>query len=191
MYKKQTATVVALAAALLAGLWWVHPMAAGEWAAWVQAFGVLAAIGWSVHLQSQAATHGMRQAGQVAVVFAANMHWVFRELSDACLKHDASDYLVTRRILEEILAQGREVPLQMLDGRSLAMVTSVRAIGVEALEVIESHHVQDHWRYLHNYFDKRLPSISAWLSATGNPPEASGPTDYIGLRTSAGTVGGH
>ena len=42
---------------------------------------------------------------------------------------------VHRRILEEILAQGREVTLQMLDGRSLAMVSSLRTIAVEALEM--------------------------------------------------------
>jgi hypothetical protein len=39
------------------------------------------------------------------------------------------------------------------------------------------------------YFDHRLPSISAWLSATGNPSENSGPTDYAGLRTSFGPTG--
>jgi len=86
--------------------------------------------------------------------------------------------------------QGREVPLQLLDGRALAMVSSLRAIGVEALELTEGHHVTGNWRQLHVYFDRRLPNIAAWMSATGHPPESSGPTDYAGLRTSFGQLGG-
>jgi len=76
--------------------------------------------------------------------------------------------------------------LQLLDGRSLAMVSSLRTIAVEALELTEGHGEDGNWSRLHNYFDRRLPSISAWMSATGNPPESSGPTDYAGLRTSFG-----
>ena len=116
------------------------------------------------------------------------MHWVFRELNDACSKRSWLDFTVNRRMLTEILAQGREVTLQMLDGRSLAMVSSLRTIAVEALEMTEAHREGGNWVHLHQYFDKRLPSIAAWLSATGHPPESSGPTDYIGLRTSFGQI---
>lgn len=165
------------------------PRAHAEWAAWAQALGVLAAIFWGLRLQGMAARQNLRQASQVAAIFASNMHWVFRELSDACAKQAWADYLVHRRILQEILSQGREVTLQMLDGRSLAMVTSLRTVAVEALEVSEAHGPTGHWRELHDYFEGRLPNISAWLSATGNPPGSSGPTDYVGLRTSFGPFG--
>ncbi len=169
--------------------WYHRPETHGEWAAWVQAFGVLVAIGWGLRAQARFAQQGSRQAAQVASMFASNMHWVFRELSDACGKRAWADYTVHRRILEEILAQGREVSLQLLDGRSLAMVSSLRAIAVEALELSHAHGEDGMWRELHAHFEKRLPSISAWLSVTGNPPESSGPTDYAGLRTSFGQLG--
>lgn len=179
----------AVIGALLVILWLRLPDSAAAWAAWVQTLGVIAAILWAVRLQAQVASQGTRQAGQVAAVFATNMHWVFRELSDACAKRSWADYMVHRRILGEILLQGREVTLQLLDGRSLAMATSLRAIAVEALELTESHHQQGNWTGLQLYFDRRLPSIAAWLSATGHPPESSGPTDYAGLRTSFGNLG--
>ncbi|RZL65833.1 MAG: hypothetical protein EOP81_03190 [Variovorax sp.] len=179
----------AIFGALVVILWFKRPDSSAAWAAWVQTFGVILAILWAVWLQSQAAGQGARQAGQVAAIFASNMHWVFRELSDACAKRSWADYAVHRRILGEILLQGREVTLQLLDGRSLAMATSLRAIAVEALELTESHHQQGNWTGLQVYFDKRLPSIAAWLSATGHPPESSGPTDYAGLRTSFGHLG--
>ncbi|WP_218508831.1 hypothetical protein [Variovorax sp. dw_308] len=179
---------VAIAFSLLGVAWVFRPNSASEWAAWVQAFGVLLAVGWSVRLQGLAASQGERQAAQVAAAFASNMHWAFRELSDACAKRSWADYKVHRRILEEILAQGREVTLQLLDGRSLAMVTSLRSIGVEALEVTESHDADGHWPPLQSYFEKRVPGIAAWLSATGNPSESNGPTDYAGLRTSLGNL---
>lgn len=184
--QKMWAAVVAIALGLAALGWFFRPTTAGEWAAWVQAFGVLLAIGWSVRLQQLASRHGQRQAVQLAAAFASNMHWAFRELNDACGKRSWADYKVHRRILEEILTQGREVPLQLLEGRSLAMVTSLRSIAVEALELTELHGLDGNWPPLQVYFEKRLPSIAAWLSVTGNPPESSGPTDYAGLRTSFG-----
>lgn len=187
--RKVQAAVAAVVVALCAAAWVHRPATAGEWAAWVQTLGVLIAIFWAVRLQRVAAQHGLRQAGQVASMFAQNMHWVFRELNDACTKQAWADFSVHRRILEEILAQGREVTLQMLEGRSLAMVSSLRTIAVEALELTQAHTADGNWRALQGYFDKRLPSISAWLSATGNPPENSGPTDYAGLRTSYGQLG--
>ena len=186
--KLQVAVAVALVGLGIVG-WYHRPGTALEWAAWVQTLGVLAAIGWGLRLQASAVAQNSRQAGQVAALFAGNMHWVFRELSDACGKQGWADFTVHRRILAEILAQGREVTLQLLDGRSLAMVSSLRAIAVEALEITEAHAQGGNWRELQSYFDKRLPSISAWLSATGNPPESSGPTDYAGLRTSFGPLG--
>lgn len=186
-----TKVVVMLVATLL-GLalvgWVFRPKSAGEWAAWVQVFGVLLAIGWSLRLQAQAANAGRRQACLVAATFASNMHWAFRELNDACTKRSWADYKVNRRVLEEILSQGREVTLQLLDGRSLAMVTSLRSIAVEALELTELHGADGNWPPLQVYFEKRLPSIAGWLSATGNPSESNGPTDYAGLRTSFGNL---
>ena len=186
-----------LGAALAAGSvglavvgWFYRPSTSAEWAAWVQTAGVLLAIAWAARLQVQGSRQGFRQAAQVGVMFANNMHWVFRELNDACVKRSWADYAVHRRVLEEILAQGREVTLQLLDGRSLAMVTSLRSIAVEALEVTEPHTATGNWPQLQLYFDRRLPSIAAWLTATGHPPESSGPTDYAGLRTSFGPVGG-
>ncbi|MDB5829861.1 MAG: hypothetical protein JWQ73_4081 [Variovorax sp.] len=187
--RKFQVAVAAVTIALCVAAWFHRPATAGEWAAWVQAFGVLAAIFWGVRLQRIATQQSLRQAGQVASMFAQNMHWVFRELNDACAKQAWADYSVHRRILEEILAQGREVTLQMLEGRSLAMVSSLRTIAVEALEITQLHVQGGNWRELQFYFDKRLPSIAAWLSATGNPPENSGPTDYAGLRTSYGQLG--
>jgi hypothetical protein len=171
-------------AALLA-----RPMEATAWAAWVQALGVLVAIFWSVRLQAWQAQQGTRQAAQVAVVFAVNMHWVFRELNDACAKRSRPDFLVNRRILEDILGQGRHVPVQMLEGRPLAMVSSLRTLGVEALEVMLAHEPGGDWRELQLHFGKRLPTISGWLSASGNPPESNGPTDYRGVRTSLSQLG--
>ncbi|RZL68197.1 MAG: hypothetical protein EOP77_02140 [Variovorax sp.] len=191
MRKTQVATAVAAAGLGIVG-WWHPPVTHTDWAAWVQAVGVLAAIVWGLRLHAMSVGQNVRQAAQVAGMFATNMHWVFRELSDACGKQAWADYSVHRRILQEILVQGREVTLQSLDGRSLAMVGSLRAIAVEALEITEAHGEAGHtgqWLELHNYFEKRLPSISAWLSATGNPPETSGPTDYAGLRTSFGQLG--
>jgi len=184
------AVITASIASLALCAWVLHPEGSAVWAAWVQTIGVLVAIGWSVRLQSLQASQGTHQSAQAAALFATNMHWVFRELNDACIKQSWHEYMVNRRILHEILSQGREVPLQLLQGRTLAMVTSVRAIGVEALEVTEAHTDTGNWRYLSMYFDKRLPSIAAWLSATGNPPENSGPTDYVGLRTSFSQLGG-
>ena len=186
--QKMWAALVAVALGLIAVGWFFRPSTAGEWAAWIQAFGVLAAMAWSIRLQQMSSSQGQRQAAQVAATFASNMHWAFRELNDACGKRDWADYRVHRRILEEILAQGREVTLQLLDGRSLAMVTSLRSIGVEALELTELHTHEGSWPPLQVYFEKRLPSIAAWLSATGNPPESNGPTDYVGLRTSFGNL---
>lgn len=177
-------------AAIVAGfavLAWFHPPeSSSDWAAWVQAFGVVLAVTWAAGLQSLSASQGSRQAARVAGMFSTNMHWVFRELNDACIKRSWADYGVHRRILEEVLAQGREVTLQLLDGRSLAMVSSLRTIAVEALELGATHAPDGNWPLMQAHFDKRLPSISAWLSATGNPPDASGPTDYAGLRTSFG-----
>jgi len=169
--------------------WFFRPRTSAEWAGWVQTIGVLAALFWSVRLQSTASRQSLRQAGQVAAMFASHMHWVFRELNDACIKRSWADYSVHRRILQEVLMQGREVTLQLLDGRSLAMVSSLRTIAVEALEKTEGHTESGNWMQLQLYFDRRLPSIAAWLSATGNPPESSGPTDYAGLRTSFGPLG--
>ena len=164
--------------------WFYRPTTVLEWVAWVQLAGVLGAIFCSFRMHAQSAAQGLRQARQVAGVFAVNMHWVFRELSDACGKRSRADAAVHRRILEEILAQGREVTLQSLDGRSLAMVTSLRTIAVEALERLVQEGDSPDWTLLHAHFEKRLPSIAAWLSATGQPPENSGPTDYAGLRKS-------
>jgi hypothetical protein len=70
------------------------------------------------------------------------------------------------------------------------MVSSLRSIAVEALEITQGHTEAGNWAPLQLYFDRRLPSIAAWLSATGHPPESSGPTDYAGLRTSFGPIGG-
>ncbi len=185
--------LVAAIAAATVGLgligWFYRPTTSADWAAWIQTVGVLAAIAYAVRLQKISAAQTHRQGKQVAAIFANNMHWVFRELDDACVKRSWPDYAVHRRILGEILTQGREVTLQLLDGRSLAMVSSLRTIAVEALELTEGHTASGNWMKLQLYFDRRLPSISAWLSATGNPPESSGPTDYAGLRTSFGQMG--
>lgn len=187
---RRMSVAVAVVVLLLAVIVWYHPPdGSGDWAAWVQTFGVIVAVGWALRLQSVAAGQSARQSAQVAVMFASNMHWVFRELNDACSKCNWADYSVHRAILGEVLAQGREVTLQMLDGRSLAMVSSLRTIAVEALEVSSGHTSEADWPALQAYFDRRLPSIAAWLSATGNPPESSGPTDYAGLRTSFGSLG--
>jgi len=188
--RKYAAALAAIIVGLVALGWFHRPSGAAEWAAWVQTLGVLAAVLWALRLQAVASRHSLLQAGQVAAIFATNMHWVFRELNDACSKRSWLDFAVHRRMLTEILAQGREVTLQMLDGRSLAMVSSLRTIAVEALEMTEAHTEGGSWIYLHQYFDKRLPSIAAWLSVTGHPPASSGPTDYIGLRTSFGQIGG-
>ena len=188
--QKLGAAIAAGSVALAVVGWFYRPASSAEWAAWVQTVGVLLAIVWAARLQLGASRQSLRQAGQVAAMFANNMHWVFRELNDACVKRSWADYAVHRRILEEILAQGREVTLQMLDGRSLAMVTSLRTIAVEALEITQPHTAAGNWAQMQLYFDRRLPSIAAWLSATGNPPESSGPTDYAGLRTSFGQLGG-
>lgn len=188
--RKFGAAVGAVTIGLVVVGWFNRPATPTEWAAWVQTLGVLAAILWALRLQALASKQSLRQAGQVAAIFATNMHWVFRELNDACGKRSWPDYTVHRRILDEILAQGREVTLQLLDGRSLAMVSSLRAIAVEALEMTAPHTESGNWSHLQLYFDKRLPSIAAWLSATGHPPESSGPTDYVGLRTSFGQLGG-
>lgn len=186
---RRTAKLMALLVLGMVGLLWFHPpQSSVEWAAWIQTFGVVLAIVWALRLQGLAAGQSNRQAAQVAAMFANNMHWVFRELNDACIKRSWADFCVHRRILEEVLAQGREVTLQLLDGRSLAMVSSLRTIAVEALELTVAHSVEGNWSLYQVYFDKRLPSISAWLSATGNPPESSGPTDYAGLRTSLGPL---
>lgn len=188
MTKGLAGVVAAIALGLALVGWWFRPTTAGEWAAWVQVFGVLLALAWSVRLQARAIGLGQHQAAQVAATFASNMHWAFRELNDACGKRSWADYQVNRRILEEIFAQGREVTLQQLDGRSLAMVTSLRSIAVEALELTQLHGADGNWPPLQVYFEKRLPSIAAWLSATGNPAESNGPTDYAGLRTSIGNL---
>ena len=180
---------VALLLALAAAAWLAHPMDATAWAAWAQATGVVVAIWWSVRLQARQSEQSVLQATRVAVVFATNMHWAFRKLNDASAKRSWSEFLVNRRILDDILAQGRNVPVQMLEGRALAMVSTLRAMGVEALEVTVGHQPNGDWHDLQTYFSKRLPSISAWLSATGNPPESNGPTDYLGLRTSFSQLG--
>lgn len=186
---RRTARLMAVVALGMVALLWLHPpLGSAEWAAWIQTLGVLLAIVWALRLQGLAAGHGTRQATQVAATFATNMHWVFRELNDACIKRGWADYGVHRRILEEVLAQGREVTLQQLDGRSLAMVSSLRTMAVEALELTAGHAPNGNWPLMQAHFDKRLPSIAAWLSATGNPPESSGPTDYAGLRTSFGQL---
>ena len=174
---------------MVALLWFHPPLSSAEWAAWIQTLGVVLAIVWALRLQGLAASQATRQAAQVAAMFATNMHWVFRELNDACIKRDWADYSVHGRILEEVLAQGREVTLQLLDGRSLAMVSSLRAIAVEAMECTAGHAPDGNWPQVQVYFEKRLPSIAAWLSATGNPPASSGPTDYAGLRTSLVPLG--
>ena len=189
MQKLAAAIAAALAVMAFVG-WFYRPASSLEWAAWVQAAGVLLAVLWAGRLQLGASRQGFRQAAQVAAMFANNMHWVFRELSDACIKRSWADYAVHRRILEEVLAQGREVTLQLLDGRSLAMVSSLRTLAVEALEITQDHDRAGDWPPLQLYFERRLPSIAAWLSATGNPPQSSGPTDYAGLRTSFGQLGG-
>ena len=186
---RRAATAMAAVVVGLGLLVWFHPpLGSADWAAWVQTFGVVLAVMWALRLQGLAASQSTRQAAQVAAMFATNMHWVFRELNDACIKRSWADYSMHRRILEEVLAQGREVTLQLLDGRSLAMVSSLRTIAVEALELTAGHAQDGNWPLLQAYFDKRLPSIAAWLSATGNPPAMGGPTDYAGLRTSFGQI---
>lgn len=186
--RKYTATLLAAVVALAVIGWFYHPSSSAEWAAWIQSAGVLAALLWSLRLQREGSRQSLRQASHVAAMFANNMHWVFRELNDACMKRSWEDYSVHRRILEEVLVQGREVTLQLLDGRSLAMVSSLRSIAVEALEKTVGHTANGNWTPLQVYFDRRLPSIAAWMTATGNRPESSGPTDYAGLRTSFGPM---
>lgn len=165
-----------------------QPDTSFEWAAWVQAISVIAALFWGAQAQRNAAQCRSRQAKEIAALFAANMHWVFRELGDAFAQRNWSDVVVHRRILEEILAQGREASLQQLDGPGLAMVTSLRTLAVEALQLMVDCRPEDDWTRLQDHFEKRQPSIAAWLSATGHPPESSGPTDYQGLRTSLGPL---
>ncbi len=175
--------------ALMAGAWLAYPMDAVGWAAWVQTAGVVTAIWWSVRLQARQADQHVLQATRVAVVFATNLHWAFRRLNDASGNRSWPEFVVNRRILDEILSQGRNVPVHMLEGRALAMVSSLRAMGVEALEVSAAHQPNGDWREMQSYFAKRLPSISAWLSANGSPPESNGPTDYLGLRSSFSQIG--
>ncbi|WP_225783132.1 hypothetical protein [Xenophilus sp. Marseille-Q4582] len=169
-------------------LWVAQPQTSFEWAAWIQAIGVLMALMWGAQLQREAALRSGRQADHIAALFASNMHWVFRELADACAHGNRADVGVHRRILEEILAQGREASLQQLDGRGLAMVTSLRTLAVEALEVMAAAGPEADWPALQAHFERRLPSIAAWLATAGHPPEHSGPTDYHGLRTSMGPL---
>lgn len=186
-----TRVVLAVIMALLGlcgVLWLAQPQSSFEWAAWIQAIGVIMALIWGAQLQREAARRSGRQAEHIAALFASNMHWVFRELADACAQRNTADFAVHRRILEEILAQGREASLQQLDGRGLAMVTSLRTLAVEALEVMVVQPPDQHWSTLQEHFERRLPSIAAWLSAAGHPPEHSGPTDYHGLRTSLGQL---
>lgn len=180
------ALLVAIGLALV--VWLARPQSSFEWAAWVQAVGVLMALLWGAQLQREAASRTGRQAQHVAALFASNMHWIFRKLADACGKQSWSDLQVQRRILEEVLSQGREASLQQLDGRGLAMVTSLRTIAVEALEIMLAHTPDGDWHALHLQFERRLPNIAAWMSMAGHPPEASGPTDYQGLRTSFGPL---
>lgn len=174
--------------AVVAVIWVARPQSSFEWAAWTQAIGVIMALLWGAQLQSEAASRSGRQARHIAAHFASNMHWVFRELADACAHRNWADFLVHRRILEEVLAQGREASLHQLDDRGLAMVTSLRTLAVEALEVMVTGAPDGDWERLHDHFEKRLPSIGAWLSVAGHPPESSGPTDYNGLRTSMGQL---
>lgn len=171
-------------------LWLAQPQSSFEWAAWIQAIGVLMALMWGAQLQREAARRSGRQADHIAALFASNMHWVFRELADACAHRNPADFRVHRRILEEILAQGREASLQQLDGRGLAMVTSLRTLAVEALEVMAAFEPEadSDWSGPQEHFERRLPSIAAWLATAGHPPEHSGPTDYHGLRTSLGQL---
>lgn len=185
--------LVALAILLgsMALLWVARPQSSFEWAAWIQAVGVLMALLWGAQLQREAALRSGRQARHIAALFASNMHWVFRELADASAHRNWADFLVHRRILKEILAQGREASLHQLDDRGLAMVTSLRTVAVEALEVMVAGTPEGDWGRLQAYFERRLPSIAAWLSAAGHPPESSGPTDYNGLRTSHGQLERH
>ncbi|RYF69980.1 MAG: hypothetical protein EOO29_32560 [Comamonadaceae bacterium] len=177
--------IAAVAVLGLGGVLWVaQPQSSFEWAAWIQAIGVIMALIWGAQLQRDAARRSGRQAEHIAALFASNLHWVFRELADASAQCNRADLLVHRRILEEILLQGREASLQQLDGRGLAMVTSLRTLAVEALEVMVIQPTDRDWPALQEHFERRLPSIAAWLSAAGHPPELSGPTDYHGLRTS-------
>ena len=182
------ATAALAMTGLGAVLWLARPQSSFEWAAWIQAIGVIMALMWGAQLQREAARRSGRQADHIAALFASNMHWVFRELADACAHRNRADFAVHRRILEEILAQGREASLQQLDGPGLAMVTSLRTLAVEALEVMVVMPADEDWAALQEHFEKRLPSIAAWLSAAGHPPEHSGPTDYHGLRTSLGQL---
>lgn len=184
------AIVIAALLGLGVVLWVAQPQSSFEWAAWIQAIGVLMALMWGAQLQREAARRSGRQADHIAALFASNMHWVFRELADASAHRNRADFQVHRRILEEILAQGREASLQQLDGRGLAMVTSLRTLAVEALEAMVAFApaVESDWNGLQEHFERRLPSIAAWLTAAGHPPEHSGPTDYHGLRTSMGQL---
>lgn len=184
------AIVIAALLGLGVVLWVAQPQSSFEWAAWIQAIGVLMALMWGAQLQREAARRSGRQADHIAALFASNMHWVFRELADAAAHRNRADFLVHRRILEEILVQGREASLQQLDGRGLAMVTSLRTLAVEALEVMVAFapEMDSDWNALQEHFERRLPSIAAWLTAAGHPPEHSGPTDYHGLRTSMGQL---
>ena len=185
------AGAVAVLLGTLAVLGAARPQSAFEWAAWVQAIGVLMALFWGAQLQREAANRSGRQAQHIAALFASNMHWVFRELADASAHRNWADFLVHRRILEEILAQGREASLHQLDDRGLAMVTSLRTLAVEALEVMVAGSPEGEWGRLQEHFERRLPSIAAWLTAAGHPPENSGPTDYNGLRSSLGQLERH
>ena len=65
----------------------------------------------------------------------------------------------------------------------------LRSLAVEALELTEAHPQAGAWSVLEDHFDRRLPQIAGWLAAAGHPPENSGPTDYVGLRTSYGQIG--
>jgi len=178
--RKLGAAIAAGTAALIVAGWFYRPSTSAEWAAWVQTLGVLAAILWAVRLQMTVSKQGERQAAQVAAMFANNMHWVFRELNDACGKCSWDDYTVHRRILREVLAQGREVTLQLLDGRSLAMVTSLRSIAVVGVSTNPQSFGQDSSCELYvtngNVLDKIVstapPSVTPACPAAANATAA-------------------
>ncbi len=148
------------------------PATAAEWAAWVQTLGVL--LG---HRLGGAAAapglpgKGLGQAAQVAAMFATNMHWVFRELNDACVKRSWADYAVHRRVLEEILAQGREVTLATA-GRPLAGDGDqpAHASPSRRSEITEAHTAAGSWPHLQLLF--RPPAAEHRGLAVGNRPSA-------------------
>lgn len=148
--KKPVLWVTILVAAVFGlALYQFPPHDSAGTAAWMQAFGSIAAIGLAVWLQYKASGDRQRQAAQVAEVFARQLLTSFDSLQLASRNkndHDSAEIRSKWQLLEDTLSI--QVPLGELTPDYVEMVLTLRGIAIKAqTDDVKGLKIHGDWRH--------------------------------------------